>query len=177
MTLLRCGLSEVCATPGEIKVGRCAGERLRKRKVCEYQRKRNSRSLHYAPPDFLLRLVALANFMRSRLAGTAHVAVDECREAGNLGTLRSEVVTFLISFRFWWPESSEERRPTNILGVLRLRAQKPLLSDRSARRFAQDDGFVGVLETLPVGCAKNSKIKKVTTSRDDNSIAGSSISR
>ena len=31
-------------------------------------RKRNSRSLHYAPPDFLLRLVAqLANFMRLSL--------------------------------------------------------------------------------------------------------------
>src|ERR1700691_6079588 len=38
---------------------------------------------------------------------------------------------FLISFRVWWPESSEEHGPTNVLEVLRLRAGDPLLSDRS----------------------------------------------
>jgi hypothetical protein len=38
-------------------------------------RKRNRRSLHYAPPDFLSRLVALINFMRFPLGETAHVVV------------------------------------------------------------------------------------------------------
>ena len=32
------------------------------------------------------------------------------------------------------------------LGVLRLRAIKPSVCDRSAKRFAQDDGFVGGLK-------------------------------
>jgi hypothetical protein len=34
----------------------------------------NSRSLHYAPPDFLWNLVALANFMRLSLRKGAHAA-------------------------------------------------------------------------------------------------------
>ena len=38
---------------------------------------RNSRSLHYATPDFLLRLVASANFMRLSLLKAAHVAAGE----------------------------------------------------------------------------------------------------
>jgi hypothetical protein len=42
-----------------------------------------------------------------------------------------------------WLESSEEHLPTSIAGVLRLRAISRPLRDRSARRFAQDDGFVG----------------------------------
>jgi hypothetical protein len=33
-----------------------------------------------------------------------------------------------------------------ITGVLRLRAIKPSVCDRSAKRFAQDDGFVGGLK-------------------------------
>ena len=36
--------------------------------------------------------------------------------------------------------------PTSIAGVLRLRAINPLLCDRSSRRFAQDDDFVGALK-------------------------------
>ena len=40
-------------------------------------------------------------------------------------------------------ESSQEHLPTSIAGVLRLRAIKPAVCDRSAKRFAQDDGFVG----------------------------------
>ena len=40
-----------------------------------------------------------------------------------------------------WPESSEEHLPASIAGVLRLRAINPLLCDRSAGRFAQDDAF------------------------------------
>jgi hypothetical protein len=56
--------------------------------MCE-NRKRNRRSLHCAPPDFLLRLEALANFMRLSLLKAAHVVAGECRVAGNPGTLRS----------------------------------------------------------------------------------------
>jgi len=55
--------------------------------------------------------------------------------------------------------------------VLRLRAIKPSVYERSAKRFAQDDGFVGGLkglEILPVGYAENAKkIGKVTGSQDD----------
>src|SRR5216683_1936900 len=46
---------------------------------------------------------------------------------------------------------------TSILGVLRLRAVNPLLGDTSARRFAQDDGLVGVLKNIPVGCTENKR--------------------
>jgi hypothetical protein len=49
--------------------------------------KENSRSLHYAPPDFLWNLVALASFIRLSLRKAAYVVVCECREVGNLGTL------------------------------------------------------------------------------------------
>src|SRR5580658_3570190 len=45
-------------------------------------------------------------------------------------------------FNFLWPESCEEHLPISIAGVLRLRAVSPVLSDRSARRFAQDDDSV-----------------------------------
>src|ERR1700727_2667213 len=38
--------------------------------------KRNSRSLHYATPDFLSNLVALANFMRLFLRKAAHAAMS-----------------------------------------------------------------------------------------------------
>jgi hypothetical protein len=40
-----------------------------------------------------------------------------------------------------WPENWEGHLPTNIAGVLRLRAVSRSLCDRTARRFAQDDGF------------------------------------
>jgi hypothetical protein len=40
-------------------------------------------------PDFLSRLVALANFMRLSLLKAAHVDAGERRVAGNPGTLRS----------------------------------------------------------------------------------------
>jgi hypothetical protein len=42
-----------------------------------------------------------------------------------------------------WLKSSEEHLTKVIAGVLRLRATSRPLCDRSARRFAQDDGFVG----------------------------------
>jgi hypothetical protein len=38
--------------------------------------KQNSRSLHYATPDFLSNLVALANFMRLSLRKAAHGAMS-----------------------------------------------------------------------------------------------------
>ena len=47
------------------------------------------RSLHYAPPDFLLRLVALMNGMRLSLGRAANVVVAGSREVGNPGPLRS----------------------------------------------------------------------------------------
>jgi hypothetical protein len=53
------------------------------------ENQRNRRSLHYATPDFLSRLVALASFMRLSLPKAAHVDVGEDRVAGNPGSLRS----------------------------------------------------------------------------------------
>jgi hypothetical protein len=58
-----------------------------------------------------------------------------------------------------WLESSEEHLPTSIAGVLRLRAISRPLCNRSARRFAQDDGFVGG-EKDPVSYAENTKRSK-----------------
>jgi hypothetical protein len=52
-------------------------------------RKENRRSLHYATPNFLLRLVALANFMRLSLGKAARVGAGEGLAAGNPGSLRS----------------------------------------------------------------------------------------
>jgi hypothetical protein len=50
---------------------------------------RNRRSLHYAPPDFLLNLVALMHFMRLSLTERRKRCLVQCRVAGNPGTLRS----------------------------------------------------------------------------------------
>jgi hypothetical protein len=61
------------------------------------------------------------------------------------------------------PESSQEHLPTSIAGVLRLRAIKPSVCDRSAKRFAQDDGFVG-------GNAENTKRAKKSQAAGD--VAG-----
>ena len=48
----------------------------------------------------------------------------------------------LVIFFDLWSESFEQHLPASIAEVLRLRAVNPSLRDRSARRFAQDDGFV-----------------------------------
>jgi hypothetical protein len=103
--------------------------------------------------------------------------------------LHSELVTFLIS----WPESLEEHPPTSIAGVLRLRAINPSLCDGSARRFAQDDDFVGLgrkhlqewfadpqvppLRSAPVGMTNllqngsyREKSNKVTGYQDDGFV-------
>src|SRR3984957_1247150 len=58
-----------------------------------------------------------------------------------------------------WPESSEDQLPIIIAGVLRLRATSPLLSNRPARRFAQDDGFVEGSKNI-WSSAKNTKRSK-----------------
>ena len=50
-------------------------------------------------------------------------------------------------------------RKIGTAGVLRLRAIRRPLCDRSARRFAQDDGFVGA-EKLSVSCVENTKDQK-----------------
>jgi hypothetical protein len=47
------------------------------------------RSLHYAPPDFLLTLVALVHFMRLSLTERRTRRHVQCGVAGNPGTLRS----------------------------------------------------------------------------------------
>src|ERR1700722_18479712 len=65
-----------------------------------------------------------------------------------------------------WLESSEEHLPTTIAGVLRLRAISRPLCDRSARRFAQDDGFVGVKSIL-LATQRTRKDQKVTCSPND----------
>jgi hypothetical protein len=49
----------------------------------------NCRSLHYAPPDFLLNLVALIHFMRLSLTERRTRGFVQCSVAGNPGTLRS----------------------------------------------------------------------------------------
>jgi hypothetical protein len=38
------------------------------------------------------------------------------------------------------------------------------------RRFAQDDGLVGVLKNILAGVPKTREIKKVTTSQDDGFV-------
>jgi hypothetical protein len=61
---------------------------------------------------------------------------------GGAGLLRFAPVGVCDSFIFRCrlrPESSQEHLPTSIAEVLRLRAIKPCLCDRCARRFAQDD--------------------------------------
>jgi hypothetical protein len=58
------------------------------------------------------------------------------------------------------PESSQEHLPTSIAGVLRLRAIKPSVCDRSAKRFAQDDGFVGGLKYSRLDMQKTRKDRR-----------------
>jgi hypothetical protein len=61
----------------------------------------------------------------------------------------------------------------SILGVLRLRAIEPPVCDRSAKRFAQDDGFVEVSRASNTAgwfCRKHEKIEKVTGSQNDGFV-------
>jgi hypothetical protein len=59
----------------------------------------------------------------------------------------------------------EKARTASIDEVLRLRAIKPSVCDRSAKRFAQDDGFVGDLEIQQVGYANTKRSKDSQTLR------------
>src|SRR5580704_5191406 len=81
------------------------------------------------------------------------------RPSGPWWDLVSELVTFLI-----WPVVCGWKARKSICqqaspGVLRLRAISRPLCDRSVRRFAQDDGFVGG-EKHPVSYAENTKRSK-----------------
>jgi hypothetical protein len=73
--------------------------------------------------------------------------------------LRGATVGGCDFFNFLWPESCEEHLLISIAGVLRLRAVSPVLSDRSARRFAQDDDSVVGIENIG-SSAKNTKRSK-----------------
>jgi hypothetical protein len=57
----------------------------------------------------------------------------------------------------------------SILGVLRLRAIKPSVCDRSAKRFAKDDGFVGGLKGLKYSQLDMQKTRK---DRKSHSLSG-----
>jgi hypothetical protein len=86
------------------------------------------------------------------------VVAGESGEAGNPGTLGGcDFFIFRCSLLL---ESSQEHLPASIAEVLRLRATKPSVCDSSAKRFAQDDGFVGGLEIQVVGYAENTKRSK-----------------
>src|ERR1700733_9992844 len=74
----------------------------------------------------------------------------------------SALVTFNLAYRSRL-ESLEEHLITFIAGVLRLRATSRPLCDRSARRFAQDDGFVG-LKNLRLAAHKTRKARRLAWS-------------
>ena len=96
------------------------------------------------------------------LQGTPH---GRPGQAGQVGFARGLWLFYLpCSLR---PESSQEHLPTSIAGVLRLRAIKPSVCDRSAKRFAQDDDFVWGLAKQLVGYAETRKIEKVTGSLNE----------
>ena len=65
------------------------------------------------------------------------------RSLENISMLRSELVTFLTSLVVCAWKARKNICQQSIAGVLRLRATSRPLCDRSARRFAQDDAFVG----------------------------------
>ena len=60
-------------------------------------------------------------------------------------------------------------------GVLRLRAIKPSVCDRSAKRFAQDDGFVRSLKYSWLDMQKTQKRSK--KSQAPSEAEGSAVSR
>jgi hypothetical protein len=95
---------------------------------------------------------------RIRFWGSENISRKGPLNCRSLGCARRcDFIIFRCSLR---PESSQEHLPTSIAGVLRLRAIKPSVSDRSAKRFAQDDGFVRGLEIQLVGYAETLKDRK-----------------
>ena len=90
----------------------------------------------------------------------------QCLVAGNPGTLGGcDFFSFSCSES---SESSKEHPSTSIAGVLRLRAINPALCSTSARRVAQDDGFVEGLESIWSDVRNTMEIEKITTSRETN---------
>jgi hypothetical protein len=126
---------------------------------CVRTGKGNRRSLRYATPDFLWKLVALADLMRLSLKRKAHTRLCPVQRGRKSGYAPVGACDFFNLACSLWLESWEEHLPTSIAGVLRLRAISRPLCDRSARRFAQDDGFVGG-EKDPVSYAENTKRSK-----------------
>src|ERR1700685_3246784 len=76
-----------------------------------------------------------APFLKSK----THTWLCLALRAGNPGSLRLAFFVFRCNLQ---PESSQEHLPTSIARVLRLRAIKPSVCEKSAKRFAQDDGFM-----------------------------------
>src|ERR1700760_3905472 len=75
---------------------------------------------------------------------------------------------FFISGAVCGRKAPKSILPTGIAGVLRLRATKPSVCDRSAMRFAQDDGFVWGLAMQLVGYAgarKDLKCRSLSAER------------
>jgi hypothetical protein len=67
-------------------------------------------------------------------------------------------------------KSLEPHGKISITGVLRLRAISAVSRDRSAKRFAQDDGFVAGLKHSWLGMQNTRKIEKVTGSQHDGFV-------
>src|ERR1700679_3417185 len=120
-------------------------------------------------PVFPLALKAILCLFECSRGGRTRGFV-QCSVAGNPGTLRPEVVTFQCSI-----EDCGWKAPKSIYQLtspgfprlrsgqgLRLRALRRSLCDRSARRFAQDDGFVRGSRNIRLGVrGKHEKIKAV----------------
>jgi hypothetical protein len=90
-----------------------------------------------------------------KVRGTADPSTARRDRSASLGVC--DFFIFRCSLR---PESSQEHLPTSIAGVLRLRAIKRSVCDRSAKRFAQDDGFVGGLKCSWLDMQKTRKDRK-----------------
>src|ERR1700742_1143698 len=80
-------------------------------------------------------------------------------------------------FNFLWLESCEAHLPISIAGVLRLRAVSPVLSDRSARRFAQDDDSVVGIKNIGSSAKNTKRSKKSQALRMTNLWGSQKINR
>src|SRR3984885_13631873 len=105
---------------------------------------KNSRSVHSATPDFLWTLMPLADLMRLSLRERRTRGLVLRCVAGNPGSLRLELVIFLSSGLVCGrkaPKSICQQASPGFPRLrsgqaLRLRAIKPSVCDRSAKRFA-----------------------------------------
>jgi hypothetical protein len=64
-------------------------------------------------------------------------------------------------------ESSEEHLPASIRRGPSTPRHKPSVMRKSARRFAQDDGFVGASTNMRFGVQKHERVKKLAEYRLD----------